>query len=102
MRDARLKAGSALEGRASVSFKTYEKKPKDVRVGDLSNQEQNDADSNAPTINDDINQKQWKPTSAELRIESISEADSGNYTCRVDFRLARTRMSMIELKVIGK
>lgn len=37
-----------------------------------------------------------------LVINSLSEDDSGDYRCRIDYKIARTRNYVVRLNVIGK
>ncbi len=39
---------------------------------------------------------------AHLMLEVLSPEDAGEYRCRVDFRKARTRNSVVFLKIISK
>lgn len=39
---------------------------------------------------------------AQLEIKRVSEADAGMFRCRVDFQLAQTRNSKVNLTIIGK
>lgn len=39
---------------------------------------------------------------AQLQIDSLSSEDNGIYSCQVDFRKARSRTQVIELKIISK
>jgi len=36
-----------------------------------------------------------------LKIDDVRLTDAGNYTCRVDFPEAQTRMSMLTMEVHG-
>lgn len=38
----------------------------------------------------------------ELAIQNTKESDTGMYRCRVDFKIAQTRNSIVNLTIIGE
>ena len=45
---------------------------------------------------------QLSSSPAELRVENIKENEAGLYRCRVDFKSAPTRNSLVNLTVLGR
>lgn len=45
---------------------------------------------------------QFEKEPGELAVQNVRETDSGMYRCRVDFIVAQTRNSVVNLTIIGK
>lgn len=101
--EAKHKPGSWLDGRSrflittSSSVTTRHKRQQQQHSSHSSKTKR----SSRENYNSNSNNNKFKSLIGTLRIESVSSEDNGIYSCRVEYKKARSRIQEYLVRIIG-